>query len=477
MRLAASHLMVLLAMPLVVGATCLPAGAEDVATVRWPAEGSRAEIRQPFHGSDIVVSTSSRTAGAIDSLTWAGTQFVNAYDHGRELQSAVSFDNYGECLNPTEAGSDRDRTGARSTSLLISLQLGPDWLQTRSQMAYFFGPGESHGNCPKGRAAYTSPRSDEVLTKRVTIGVAGVANAISYRATFSSPHRYTSAVFEAVTAYMPPEFSHFWSYDPATAQLARLSNDAGEQSKPVILANADGSRAMGVYSPDLPQPEWPNAGYGRFNFAELLGPGNATVKWNCVFRKGEVAPGDHSFTCYVLVGSLNDVQVGMTTLMAALTHQSKAPNAANSATNPRRSPPQAREEHITGVALYVGTQAGCNAGEVTIDPGYKRCATTPIGSTAPERTTPTDAAVFAGAIAGLNEGLVTNNPHHLHVETRPIGFLAPIQSGGTPLFAGTQANCNAGVASTNPAHLNCSSVPLGSTFQRENGRNGQSAPR
>ena len=42
----------------------------------------------------LAVGVSSRTAGAIDSLTWGGTQFINARDHGRELQSAAAFDGY-----------------------------------------------------------------------------------------------------------------------------------------------------------------------------------------------------------------------------------------------------------------------------------------------------------------------------------------------------------------------------------------------
>lgn len=434
------------------------ARAVDAPGIAWPEPGRRATVSRPFAGSTIAVGVSSRVAGAIDSLTWGGTQFINAHDHGRELQSASSFDGYGECLNPTEAGSDGDGTGPRSTSLLTALQVGDGVLQTRSRMAYWMSPGRPVGDCPKGPGPYTAPRSDDVLTKRITLGAEGVANAIAYRVTFTTARPHAAATFEAATAYMPPDFSRFLAYDPATGRSAPLSPGPGEQAVPVILATADGSRAMGVYSPGLPQPGIPNAGYGRFSFAGLPGPGNATVKWNCVFRQNGVPAGDHAYTCYVLVGTLEDVQRGMSALHAAL-----AGGAAPPVPRQAAAPPPAT--HRPGTALFVGTEPGCNAGEVTVDAGYKGCATAPIGSTLARRTSPADAAVYVGTTAGLDAGLVTSNPHHLDAPTRPIGFLAPAGTRGTALYVGTQADCNAGVVSTNPAHLDCSGAALGTTVR------------
>src|SRR6185437_6970006 len=53
-------------------------------TVAYAASGfgpdGRASISGRFKNSEIVASTSSRTAGAIDSLTWNGQQFINSYD-------------------------------------------------------------------------------------------------------------------------------------------------------------------------------------------------------------------------------------------------------------------------------------------------------------------------------------------------------------------------------------------------------------
>ena len=71
-----------------------PSRAEDAPGLSWPEPGGRASISRPFQGSPITLGLSSRTGGAIDSLTWGGTQFINAHDHGRELQSAASFDGF-----------------------------------------------------------------------------------------------------------------------------------------------------------------------------------------------------------------------------------------------------------------------------------------------------------------------------------------------------------------------------------------------
>ncbi|MGU3540439.1 hypothetical protein [Methylobacterium sp. A54F] len=438
------------------------ARAEDAPGLAWPLPGGRLEIAKPYGGSEIRIGVSSRTAGAIDSLTWGGLQFVNSFDHGRELQSAASFDGYGECLNPTEAGSNADGIGPASTSLLTALGAGPDWLQTTTRMAWWLRPGEGAGTCPKGLAGYTSARSDITLTKRVTIGAAGVANAVAYRATFTLPQAHTMGAFEAATGYMPATFSQFFTYDPATGTRAPIDDGPAEQTLPVIFATPDGGHAMGVYAPGLPQAQFPGSGYGRFRFANLPGVGNATVKWNCVFREQPLAAGDHSYTCYVVVGTLAEVEQGIGALRAALGQGSPpAPRPTTEAVHP--APATARPP-APATALYVGMQGGCNAGVVTTEPAYKGCATAPIGATVGAEGVH-GPAVYAGITAGLNAGVVSSNPRHLGGDSRPIGFLRPAGSGGTPVFIGLQPNCNAGVASTNPAHLNCRSAPIGETLR------------
>ena len=52
-------------------------------------EFGHAVIRAPAHGSEIVITTTPRLAGAIHSLTWNGKEFIDSFDHGRQMQSAA----------------------------------------------------------------------------------------------------------------------------------------------------------------------------------------------------------------------------------------------------------------------------------------------------------------------------------------------------------------------------------------------------
>ena len=242
-----------------------------------------AQIRAQAGPSEIVITTTSRLAGAIHSLTWNGREFIDSTDHGRQLQSASNFDAGSrfvpETFNPTEAGSRFDGAGPKSSSVLHALTAKGRVLRTESQMAFWLKPGEkSFGNPAKN----TSVLSQHLLKKTVTLGVHGLPHAIGYDVIFTIPkaehHRY--AQFEVVTGYMPPVFSKFWSFDLATKKLSPLSDGPGEQARPVIFSTPDAQHAMGVWSAQQPSKGFEQAGYGRFRFeAEQV------VKWNCVFRE------------------------------------------------------------------------------------------------------------------------------------------------------------------------------------------------
>lgn len=279
-------------------------------------------IRAPLGDSEIVVTTTSRLAGAIHSLTWNGQEFINSLDHGRQLQSASNLDfgspMTGETFNPTEAGSRKDHVGPTSTSRLLHLVADGNRLQTTNQMAFWLNPGEKSGGHP---AKNTAVLSNHLLTKRVQIGWKDLPHVISYDVTFGLPideqHQY--AQFEVVTGYMPPEFERFWKFNPTTGQFEPLTDGPGEQRWPVALATADGRFAMGIYTPQRPGEKWTGPGYGRFRFVP-----QKVVKWNCVFRyrdQNGVPPGDYSFQTFVIVGNLEMVRTALRRLQKLPTVQ------------------------------------------------------------------------------------------------------------------------------------------------------------
>ncbi len=269
-------------------------------------ERGNAEIRAQAGPSEIVIRTTARLAGAIDSLQWNGKEFINSTDHGRQLQSASNFDRgrspfHPETFNPTEAGSRDDGAGTTSTSKLLKIDVGKDELTTTIQMAYWLAPGEKS----LGHPALNEKRlSDHLLTKHVQIGYHDFPQAIVYDVTFTVPagEHHTFAQFEALTGYMPEEFNRFWTFNPADGQLHPLSKGPGEQPRPVVVSTADGRYAMGVITFESS----PKPGYGRFTFDEAH-----VSKWNCVFRIRDpdgIAPGDYRYRMFVAVGTLDDVR-------------------------------------------------------------------------------------------------------------------------------------------------------------------------
>lgn len=247
--------------------------------------------------SPIVIRASSQFAGAIDSLTWNGKEFIDNVDAGRLLQSASSFDGHGECYNPTEGGSWRDnQPPARTSSVLLSIQASGNVLDSMTQMAYWLRPGDMSG----GKVAVNATElSDHLLTKKVTIGHPKSAHIIDYKVNFYVPKDYTSGRFEALTAYMPAEFNKVWRFNPLTGEI---QEGEGNNHQPLILSSGD--HAMGIYAKD--------AIYDSFSAGDLLHP---VVKWNVLYERAPVPKGDYDFQCYVVVGSLENVRVSMRQLI------------------------------------------------------------------------------------------------------------------------------------------------------------------
>jgi hypothetical protein len=291
-------------------APSVAATAADVDTTKAEPVSGDSVIRAAALGSEIVVTTTDRLAGAIDSLSWNSKEFIDSLDHGRQLQSACSFDCglnqpfWAECYNPTEAGSRKDGAGATSTSKLIRIRSTGNELYTQTQMAFWLAPDE----LSSGRPAL-NPKlfSNHLVTKTVRLGYAEHPNIIDYRVTFTVPEgeHHKLAQFEALTGYMPAAFEQFYVFHADTGQLESPPEVNGEQDLPLVVATATGSHAMGIYSPDQPSPGYAHAGYGRFRF-----PVEKVNKWNCVFRVRDdtgIKPGDYSYQMYVAIGTRADV--------------------------------------------------------------------------------------------------------------------------------------------------------------------------
>jgi hypothetical protein len=136
-------------------------------------------------------------------------------------------------------------------------------------------------------------------------------NVIDYRVTFQVPsgESHQFAQFEALTGYMPPEFSEFWGFNNDSKQLVPLDDGPGEQSMPIVFSTPSGEFAMGCLCAVSQQKKYQGPGYGRFLFLN-----EKVVKWNCVFRLSNSAgidAGEYSFRIFVPIGTREDVRLAI----------------------------------------------------------------------------------------------------------------------------------------------------------------------
>jgi hypothetical protein len=289
-----------------------------VVLAQAPAVSGDAELAGTIGGKPLVIRTTSRLAGAIDSIKWDGVEFIDSHDHGRQLQSALNADVDGvyhvECYNPTEAGSVVDALGPKSTSRLEAISVRDGSLWTRTRMAFWLAPGMKSGG---HLAQNTTLLSDHVLNKKVRIGRPGMDHVLDYKVTFTvpgdRPHKFLQ--FEALTGYMPWSFSEELRFDAKTESLVPLPRQNGEQRDPVVLSTPSGSHAMGIFTPARPPAGQPAVGYGRFKFEH-----EKVVKWNCAFRlrsPAGIKPGVYGYQLYVVIGTREDCR----RTLAALTRE------------------------------------------------------------------------------------------------------------------------------------------------------------
>lgn len=274
-----------------------------VAAVQAQVNGN-ATISGSAFGQPLTVSTSNQYAGAVFSLRWGNKEFINNWDHGRQLGPNAGFFNRAECYNPYETGSKEDGNGPTSSSRLLALQASGNRLESTTQMAWYLstretrpGYGDVCGD-PKDWLPvppYTGPLSDYRVHKTVTIGFAGIPNVIEYLSELYIPEQVRKGSHQII-AVTPYDFRAIWSYDVVSKDYRPVRGKGGEDDIIKVAATPDGNYALGFYSPEIHQP---------------YGDGKGTANWWFVvppdpFYRDPNNPSqpDPDFAC-VHIGSLN----------------------------------------------------------------------------------------------------------------------------------------------------------------------------
>ncbi|MEY2494050.1 MAG: hypothetical protein QOJ45_542 [Verrucomicrobiota bacterium] len=212
-------------------------------------------------GQQLTVGTSSQFAGGISSIRWANKEFINNWDHGRQMAPNFQFFNRYQCYNPYEAGSWFDGKLTTTTSKLLSLTAAGNRLESTTQMAWYLRERDSLNpldfcgdpnywlTCP----AYAGPLSDYRVHKTVTIGFAGIPNVIEYLMEVFIPEPVLQGLNNP-TAVLPYEFNAVRSYDVVSKDYRNIRELSGEDDRIKVVSTVDGNFAMGWYAPELLQP-------------------------------------------------------------------------------------------------------------------------------------------------------------------------------------------------------------------------------
>jgi hypothetical protein len=269
-----------------------------------------------FKGNAVVgtralkVTTSSQFAGAVDGVYFGGCNFVNNYDHGRQIQAASWDRGMGEANNPNEAGwhGDRDST----SSVLLSLKAGSSSIATVVHPAYYLRNGETSPFCPKVITAPPPPGEtfsrDPYFSKKIMVNVDGDPHIFSIFSQMHIVKPMTSTTFQPSFVALNREFSVFHELgEDFVYKTINYNTRPRAGTRPVILSTVDGCYAMGVYSPSQDGTRTVYSG-SYYDWGNLQNPGNDTANLSVAYSYPSTLQGDISQIVYFVVGKLDDVR-------------------------------------------------------------------------------------------------------------------------------------------------------------------------
>ena len=234
----------------------------------------------------------------MDSLVWNNKEFINNWDHGRQLQSAMTVQNYGECWNPTEAGGRSDGIEKETKSNLTHISAERNILSTTSLPAYWVRGDDttripSGKFCPAGQASYNSEDTHRYeFRKTVTMGYFSLDNCIKFAInaelgeSLDTPPFTGFAQLEAPTAYLNSDFTEVSYLDAAKRSLEHIDNPIAEETEQLIIIHTkDEQHALGVVSKPRPPTSSgaPGLHYGYFSF-NIQPFDQKTFKWSVLVR-------------------------------------------------------------------------------------------------------------------------------------------------------------------------------------------------
>jgi hypothetical protein len=302
---------------------------------RPPGLPSRGDASVSLNG--ITVATAARFGGAITSLRWNGKEFVNAQDHGREIQTAWQGNNAGECFNPTEAGSADDGIGLHTTSKVLSTTVTATSITTINNPGFWLKPGQTGPFCgfnpllrsswEGGSAINRTPVSSSMIKKRVDIGYLDMPNVLVYNSEITlAPDELAYfplhfIMLENPAVYLRHEFMYLYRFERTSARIESHPHAVEVSSSPIIAATSDDQYAIGLYTLDIPRNGFPDTEQRKFLgyvFTDWGPVVSLSARIRAVPASGETfEPGTYHYRTFLAIGRMSDVTASLQKLVSS----------------------------------------------------------------------------------------------------------------------------------------------------------------
>ena len=276
-------------------------------------------------GFPLTIKTTDRLAGAIDSLTWNGKEFVNSYDHGRQLQYMWQKDGLGECYNPTEAGTYLDDVGPNSTSILNYINKpNVNTLVTGNFPGYWARPATPSFFCTGATTAVnTELATPDYFAKQVQIGHGNLANVVKLNASINVTKPFDRLFVETPASFLDSSLTRMWRYNPKTSNLVEQFEEAKYKASifsyrriettPPILSTPDGKYAVGAWATGASKNR--HITYSLLKYPNT-DPKQASNIISISNNEDFVPVGQLNYESFLIVGTLDSVKASMNALYA-----------------------------------------------------------------------------------------------------------------------------------------------------------------
>jgi hypothetical protein len=299
--------------------------AEHLGAYGYERYGNAPELLLPLSAGGVTVASNQVAGGALWSWTYAGHEYIDHSDYGREIQTALlPYANNTACgdgtpqsnpqSNPTEAGDgysgltipDAGRKHGAPTITFYndsSKTVSPTQVTWSTPLEW---SPDQWGGGPDNPVA----RVQMAIGKYLTLDFNGMGPVARYVTGIYSPVAF-GAAWET-TGYLQPQFHIFREYDAASQTEHVVTPPTGDMvgtlydltgAGGVIVADGSGDNAMGVYA----RTRYPASGFRVTDFTTNPSP---TTKWQ-VWRNSNIPSGYSFWTQYIITGTVAGVEAHM----------------------------------------------------------------------------------------------------------------------------------------------------------------------